>query len=194
MGAAHVHVHWGLFWAAAEEAGLREDGDAGEPLIPDAEPALHQRVAVSGPQRPVVGGRRGEVPGVHVGRGVGRAQGCVSSVRQRMVELCLLRDRAERLHGGGPRVEVAVTTGDYELGVAATWRRVLQDGVLGSRPVRLVQQRVSEVGGGPGKPKMVLGVLSAHAQGILKPSQGHLVDDLRRARGDPRGPIAIRVP
>ena len=51
----------------------RDDGDAGEPLLPDAEPALHRRVAVSGPQRPAVGGRRGEVPGVDVGRGVGRA-------------------------------------------------------------------------------------------------------------------------
>ena len=73
--------------AAAEKARLRDDGDAGEPLLPDAEPALHRRVAVSGPQRPAVGGRRGEVPGVDVGRGVGRAQRCVSPVRQRMVRL-----------------------------------------------------------------------------------------------------------
>ena len=67
----------------------------------DAEPALHRRVAVSGPQRPVVGGRRGEVPGMDVGCGVGRAQRCVSSVRQRMVPLCLLRDLAERPQRGG---------------------------------------------------------------------------------------------
>ena len=50
----------------------------------------------------VVGGRRGEVPGVDIGCGVGRAQRCVSSVRQRMVRLCLLRNRAERSHRGGP--------------------------------------------------------------------------------------------
>ena len=59
MGAAHVHVHGGLFPAPAEEAWHREDGDAGQPLLPDAEPALHRRVVVTGPQRRVVGGRRG---------------------------------------------------------------------------------------------------------------------------------------
>ena len=63
MGAAHLHVHWGLFPGPAEEAWLWEAGDAGEPLLPDAEPALHRRVAIPGPQRPVVGGRRGEVRG-----------------------------------------------------------------------------------------------------------------------------------
>ena len=68
-----------------------EDSDAGELLLTDAEPALHRRVAVSGPQRPAVGGRRGEVPGVDIGLGVGRAQRCVSSVRQRMVRLRPLR-------------------------------------------------------------------------------------------------------
>ena len=57
MGAGHVHVYWALFRAAAEEARLRADGDAGEPLLPNAEAALHRCVAVSGPQRPVVGGR-----------------------------------------------------------------------------------------------------------------------------------------
>ena len=36
-------------------------------------------------------------------RGVGRAQGCVPLVRQRLVQLCLLRDRAERPHCGGSR-------------------------------------------------------------------------------------------
>ena len=61
MGAPHVHVDRGLLRVAAEEARLREDGGAGEPLLPDAEPALHRRVAVSGPQRPVVGGRRAAV-------------------------------------------------------------------------------------------------------------------------------------
>ena len=45
MGASHVHVHQGLLRAAAEEARLREDGNAGEPLLSDAEPALHRRVA-----------------------------------------------------------------------------------------------------------------------------------------------------
>ena len=118
----------------------------------------------------------------------------MSPVRQRVVELCLLCNRAERLHGGQPQVEVAVTTSDYDLGVAGTRRCVLQDGVLGRRPVRLVRQRVSVVGGGPGKPKWVPGLLSRHAQAVLKPSQGHLVDRLRCARGDPRGPLVIRVP
>ena len=51
MGASHVHVHRGLLRPAAEKARLWDDGDAGEPLLPDAEPALHRRVAVSGPQR-----------------------------------------------------------------------------------------------------------------------------------------------
>ena len=102
MGAPHVHVHRGVLWAAAEEARLREDGDAGEPLLSDAEPALHRRVAVPGPQRPAVGGCCGEVPGVDIGCGVGRAQGYLSSVRQRMVCVCPLRDRAERSHRGGP--------------------------------------------------------------------------------------------
>ena len=85
-----------------KEARLREDGNAGEPLLSEAEPALHRRVAVLGPQRPVVGGRRGKVPGVDIRCGPGGAQGCVSSVRQRMVRLCPLRDRAERPHCGGP--------------------------------------------------------------------------------------------
>ena len=61
-GAAYVHVYWGLLQAAAEEARLREDGDVGEPLLPNAEAVLHRRVALSGLQRPVVGGRHGEVP------------------------------------------------------------------------------------------------------------------------------------
>ena len=102
MCAPHVHVHRGLFLAAAEEARLREDGDAGEPLLPDAEPALHRRVAVPGPQRPVVGGRCSEVPGLDIGCGMSRAQRCVPLARQLMVRLCPLRDRAERSHRGGP--------------------------------------------------------------------------------------------
>ena len=101
MGAPHVHVHRGTLRAAAEEARLREDGHAREPLLSDAEPALHRRVAVPGPQRQVLGGRHGEVPGVDIGCGVGRAQRCVSRVRQRMVCLCPLRDRAERSHRWG---------------------------------------------------------------------------------------------
>ena len=135
MGASHVHVHRGLHRAAAEEAWLQESGDAGWPLLLDAEPALHRHVAVSGPQRPVVGGRRCEVPGLDVGRALGRAQVCAPPVRQHMAQLCLLRDRAERPNFGGPQVEVAVMTGDYELGVASTRGRVLQDGPLGRRPV-----------------------------------------------------------
>ena len=67
-------------------------------------------MSASGPQSPVAGDRRGEVPGVEVGRGVGRVQGLLPSVRQRMVQLCLLRDRAEHLQGGGPQVEVTVLT------------------------------------------------------------------------------------
>ena len=125
VGASHVHVHRGLLRAAAEEARLREDGDAREPLLSDAEPALHRCVAVPGPQRPVLGGRRGEVPGVDIGRGVGRAKGCVPSVRQRMVHLHPLCNRAECPHCGEPQVEVAVMTGDYELGVAGARGRVL---------------------------------------------------------------------
>ena len=101
MGASHVHMHRGLLRAAAEKARLWDNGDAGEPLLPDAEPALHRRVAVSGPQRLAVGGSRGEVPGVDVGRGVGRTQRCVSPVRQRMVSLRPLRDLAEHPHRGG---------------------------------------------------------------------------------------------
>ena len=102
MGATHVHVHRGPLRAAAEKARLWDDDDAGEPLLPDAEPALHRRVAVSGPQRPAVGGRRGEVPGVDVGCGVGRSQRCVSPVRQRMVRLRPLCGLAEHPHRGGP--------------------------------------------------------------------------------------------
>ena len=49
------------------------------------------------------------------------------------------------------------------------------------------------LGGGSGKPKRVLNVLSAHAQAVLMPSQGHLVDHLCGACGDSRGPLAIRV-
>ena len=131
MGAAYMHVYRGLLRATAEEAQLREDCDALEPLLPAAEPALHWGVAISGPQRLVVGAHRGEVPCVDVGRCVGRAQGCVPSVRQRMVQLCLLRNRAERPHCGGSQFQVAVSTGDYELGVAGTRGRVVQDGVLG---------------------------------------------------------------
>ena len=139
MDASHVRVHRGLLRAAAEEARLREDGDAGELLLSGAEPALHRRVAVPGPHLLVVGGRRGEAPGVDIGRGVGRAQGCVPSVRQRMVHLRPLRDRAERPHCGGPQVEVAVVAGNYDLDVAGARGRVLWDGVLGRLPVRLVQ-------------------------------------------------------
>ena len=100
MGAAHAHVHQGLLRAAAEKVRLWEDGNAGELRLTDSEPALHRRVAVSGPQRPAVGGRRGEVPGVDIGCGVGRAQRCVSSVRQRMVRLRPLRNLAKRPHRG----------------------------------------------------------------------------------------------
>ena len=108
MGAAHVHVHRGLFLAPAEGARLREDGAAGESLLSDAEPALHRCVAIPGSQRSVVGGCCREVPGVDVGCGVGRAQGRASPVRPRVVELCPLCNRAERLYGRGPQVKGAV--------------------------------------------------------------------------------------
>ena len=139
MGAPHVHVHRGLLRAAASEARLWDDGYAGEPLLTDAEPALHWRVAVSGPQCPAVGGRRGEVPGVDIGCGVSRAERCVSPVRQRMFCLHPLRDLAEHPHRWGPLIEMAVTAGDNAFGVARVGGRVLQDGVLGRRPVRPVQ-------------------------------------------------------
>ena len=118
VGASHVHVQR----AAAEEARLREDGDAREPLISDAEPALHRRVAVPGPQRPVVGGCRGEVPGLDISRGVGCFQGCVPSVRHRMVHLRPLRYRAECPHCGGPQVKVLpwVVVGAGGLGAGKT--------------------------------------------------------------------------
>ena len=56
---------------------------------------------------------------------MGRAQGRVSPVRQRMADLCLLCDPAGCLHGGEPQVEVAIMTGDYELGEAGTLHAVL---------------------------------------------------------------------
>ena len=59
---------------------------------------------------------RGEVPGVDESRGVGRAQGHVSPVRQRVVQLCSLCNRAERLHVGWTQVEVAAMAGDDEPG------------------------------------------------------------------------------
>ena len=89
MDAPHVHVHRGLLRAAAEETRLREDAEAGEPLLSDAEPALHRRVAVPGLQRPVVGGRRGEVPGVD--RGCGEA--CVLSASAHGLSVPAARSR-----------------------------------------------------------------------------------------------------
>ena len=49
------------------------------------------------------------------------------------------------------------------------------------------------VGGGSGIPKRVLVVLPSRALAVPEPWQGHLVDYLRRAPGDPRGPLEIRV-
>ena len=49
------------------------------------------------------------------------------------------------------------------------------------------------VGGGSGIPKWVLGVLLSRVQAVPEPSQRYLVDYLRRACGDPLGPLAIRV-
>ena len=162
--------------------------------LSDAEPALHRRVAIPGPQRPVVGDRRAEVPGVDIGCGVGRAQRCVSSVRRRMVDLCSLCNLAERPHLGGPWVEVAVMTRDDELGVAGA-RGVLCRTVSWDAAQSALCSRLSlyVVGDGSDIPKRVPGVLPSRTQAVLEPSQGHLVDYLRRARGDPRGPLAIRV-
>ena len=89
---------------------------------------------------------------------------------------------------------MAVTAGDNELGMVGAQQRVLQDGVLGCRPVRLVQQRLAVVRGGSAKPEWVLGVLPAHRRAVLKPFQGQLVDCLRRNRRNPCGPLVISVP
>ena len=170
-----------------------EDGGAREPLLPGAEPVLHWRVARPGPPRPAVGDRRCKVPAGNVGRGVGRAQGRVASMHRRVAELRLLGHRAKPAHCGRPQFEVAVTAGDNELGVAGARRRVVQDGVLGCRPVHVVQQRVAVVGGGWCKLEWVLSVLPAHARAVRKPIQGNLVDCLRRARRDPCGSLMVRV-
>ena len=89
---------------------------------------------------------------------------------------------------------MAVTAGDNELGVARVRGRVLQAGVLGRRPVRLVQQGVTVGRGGSDVPERVPGVMPLRAQAVPEPPQGHLVDHLRCARGDPRGPLAFCVP
>ena len=125
---------------------------------------------------------------------MGCAQRRVSPLRRLVVELCPLCDHDERLHCGGPQVEVAVMAGDNDLGIAEARWHLLQDGVLGRHPVRFVQQHVAVVRGGPGKPEWVLGVVPAHARAVLKPLQGHLVDCLRRARGDPCGLLVVRMP
>ena len=49
------------------------------------------------------------------------------------------------------------------------------------------------VGGGSGIPKRVLGVLPSRVQAVPEPSQRHMIDYPRRARGDSGGPLAIRV-
>ena len=46
---------------------------------------------------------------------------------------------------------------------------------------------------GSGILERMLGVLPSRVQAVPEPSQGHLVDDLRRARGDSRSRLAIRV-
>ena len=163
MGAAHLHAHRGLFPAREEEPWLWEDGDAKGLLVPAAKPALHSCVAVPGPQRPVVVGGCCEVPGLGLGSGGGCVQGCVHLMCRRVTELRLLGHCAKRLHGGEPQLGVAVTAGNNELGLARARQRVLQDGVPGCSPVRLVQWHVAVAGGGLGNPEGVLGVLPAHA-------------------------------
>ena len=49
------------------------------------------------------------------------------------------------------------------------------------------------VRGGTDVPERVPRVSPSRAQAVPEPPQGHLVDYLRRARGDPRGPLAICV-
>ena len=49
------------------------------------------------------------------------------------------------------------------------------------------------MGRGSGIPKGVPVVLYSRVQAVPEPSQGHLVDNLHRARRDPRGPLAICV-
>ena len=49
VGAAHVHVCWGLSLPAAEKAGLEGDGHAGKWFLPGAQPALHRHEDVPGP-------------------------------------------------------------------------------------------------------------------------------------------------
>ena len=100
---------------------------------------------------------------------MGRAQRCVSSVRQRMVRLCPLRNLPDRPHRGGPVIEVAVMTGDNELGLARVRGRVLQDCVLGRRPVRLVQLGVTVVRGGSDILERVPGVSPSRAQAVPEP-------------------------
>ena len=108
MGAAHVHVYRRLFPAPAEGAWLGEDEYASELVLPGAEPALHWCVAVPGSQCPVASGHRREVPGMDLGRRVGRARGRVPWMRRCVAELRLAGYRAKRLHGGGPSHEVAI--------------------------------------------------------------------------------------
>ena len=50
------------------------------------------------------------------------------------------------------------------------------------------------VRGGSDVPERVPGVLPSRAQAVPEPAQGHLVDHLRCARGDPCCPLAICVP
>ena len=64
---------------------------------------------------------------------------------------------------------MAVTGGDNELGVARVRGRVLQEGVLGCRPVCLVQQGVTVVRGGSDVPERVPGVLPSRAQAVPEP-------------------------
>ena len=126
-----------------------------------------------------------QLPGVDVGRSVGRVQGRVPSMRRRVAELRLLGYSAKRPHGGGRQLEVAVTAGNNDFAGAGAQRRVLQDGVLGRRPIGLVQQHVAVVGGRLGKPEGVLGV--------PKTFQGHQVDCLSCIRREPCGRFVVRM-
>ena len=60
-------------------------------------------------------------------------------------------------------------TGDNKLDVARVRGRVLQDGVLGRRPVRLVQKSVTVVRGGSDIPERVPGMSPSRAQAVPEP-------------------------
>ena len=180
-------------WFPTEEARLWEDGDAREPLLPDAEPALHRRLAVPGLQRSFVACCCSEVAGVDVGGGVGRAQGCVFSVHQWVVALCPLCNHAKCLHGAGRRsswlslpamMSLASPGPGGVLCRTVSWDAA-QSALCSSASLLWEVARANRNG---------CSMSRSQAQAVLRPLQGHLVDRLRCARGDPRSPLAVCMP